>query len=569
MARPYLHSMLVRAAMGAALLFAPSARAQDGARLTDARIRELVREASRMIGGGSAPGRAIAVPIAGGTAAPASPPVVALTIDDAIRLALDRNLEIAVQRLNPEIQDLTMAGLQAAYRPSLTSSVSQGGLVQAPVSQLQLSSSNGAIEQTTTTYNVGLAQNVARGGGSLLIALNNSRLASTSNSAFYNPQFQSNWSAVYTQPLLRNLRIDATRQELLVTKINRDMSDIQLRALVANTVSNVRNAYWDLVWAAQSVDVAHQSLELATRLVGDNRSRMEVGTMSAIDIVQAQAEEAVRRQALVAAESARRTAELAFKRLLVAGTDDPNWTATIDPVDRPAFQPEPVDIEAAVRRALDARTDIGIAKKALQSNDVTVRYLVDQTRPQVDLVGTYGAQGLGGPYLDRTNAGVLGSSIARIVPGGITDSFDTLFRDRYPRWSVQTNLSYPIGLTAQRAAVARARVQFTQTQTQLKLLEVQIATEVTSAAIQVRNSAEAVQAAQAARELAATKLDAESQRLGVGMSTNYFVVQAQRDLADAANSELRAILTYRKALVELERAQQTTLQGANITIIHP
>ena len=148
-------------------------------------------------------------------------------------------------------------------------------------------------------------------------------------------------------------------------------------------------------------------------------------------------------------------------------------------------------------------------------------------------------------------------------------AFDTLFRNRYPRWSLQTNLSYPIGLTAQRAAVARARVQFNQTQTQRKLLEVQVAAEVTNAAIQVRNTAEAVQAAQAARELSATKLDAESRRLSVGLSTNYFVVQAQRDRADAESCELRAILNYRKALVELERAQQTTLQSANITIIHP
>jgi outer membrane protein len=495
------------------------------------------------------------------------PPVVRLTLDEALKLALDRNLDIAVQRLNPEMQDVVLAGQRSIYRPALTSTLGQGGVTQPPVSQLQLSSSNGAVEQSTTTYNAGIVQNVPRGGGSLQLALNNSRIASTSNNAFYNPQFQSYWSFAYTQPLLRNFRIDTPRQQLQITKLNRDVSDIQLRAAITNTLSNVRNAYWDYVFAAQTVEVARQSLELAAKLVGDNQSRVQVGTMAAIDVVQAQAEQASRRQAVVVAESVRRTAELALKRLIVSGADDPNWTATIDPVDRPAFEPEAVDVDAAVRRALAERTDLAIAKTQVAANDVTIKFLVDQTRPQADLVATYGLQGVGGPYLDRINSGVLGSSVARVVPGGVTDTFSTLFRNRYPRWAVQANIAYPLGLSAQQAAVARARIQSSQTQVQLKEVELQIASDVTTAAIHVRSSAEAVQAAQAARELAEKKLEAEQSKFSVGMSTNYLVVLAQRDLADVSNGELRAVLDYRKALVELERVQQTTLQSANVTII--
>lgn len=143
----------------------------------------------------------------------------------------------------------------------------------------------------------------------------------------------------------------------------------------------------------------------------------------------------------------------------------------------------------------------------------------------------------------------------------------TLLGLNYPRWTMALNVSYPIGLSSQDASVARARVQLSQVEAQLKQVQLQIATEVTNAAVNARNTAEGVQAAQATRELSQRRLEAEQSKFDVGMSTNYFVVQAQRDLNDSRNSELRAILNYRKALVELERLQQTTLQNQNITVL--
>jgi outer membrane protein TolC len=339
-----------------------------------------------------------------------------------------------------------------------------------------------------------------------------------------------------------------------------------LRATITNTVSNVRNAYWDYVYATQAVDVAQQSLDLASKLVQDNQTRVEVGTMAPIDVVQAQSEQATRRGALVTAQSTMRTTELALKRLIVSGTEDPNWNARIDPVDRPEFRVETVDLEAAVRRALSQRTDLEIAKKNIESNDITLSFLRDQLKPQADLVGTYGLVGLGGSQLITTGTGV-NRTVTGSVPGGYLDALRTLSRVDFPRWTLQLNFSYPLGQSAQEASVARARVQLTQVQAQVKQIELQVATDVTNAAIQARNTAESVQAAQSARELAQKKLEAEQSKFDVGMSTNYFVVQAQRDLADAQNTELRMILNYRKSLVELERLQQTTLQNLNITVL--
>jgi outer membrane protein TolC len=143
----------------------------------------------------------------------------------------------------------------------------------------------------------------------------------------------------------------------------------------------------------------------------------------------------------------------------------------------------------------------------------------------------------------------------------------SLFAQKYPTWNFAITASYPIGTSAQEANVARARVQLNQVAAQVKQIELQVATDVTNAATQVQNNAERVQAAQAAREFSQKQLEAEQSKFEVGMSTNYFVVQAQRDLATAQNNELQAILAYRRAVVELERLQQTSLQASNITIL--
>jgi outer membrane protein len=538
---------------------------------SEGRIHDLIRLAAERAAANQAPAQSPATQ--GQTtqttlsAAGDTRPVVRLSLDDVVKLTLDKNLDIAVQRLNPEINDIALASLRSVYHPALTSLIQTQSTTSASTSTIAGGTSAGqAVVNDQAAYNGGIAQSMQWGGGSLAVQLNNNRTSTTSANSLYNPSYNTNWSGQYTQPLLRNFRIDSTRQQIQVARINRDISDVQLKASITNTLSNVRNAYWDFVFATQAVDVAQKSLDLASKLVQDNQTRVQVGTMAPIDVVQAQSEAATRKQALVTAQSTRRTTELALKRFIVSGADDPTWNAAIDPTDRPDFRPETIDVAAAVRRALSERTDVAIAKKNTEGNDVTLKYLQDQMRPQADLVANYGLNGLGGTQLLTAGTGV-NREVIGTIPGGYGDALNSLFRNSYPRWTVSMNFSYPLGLSSQEASVARARVQLNQVQAQLKQVELQVANDVTSAAIQVQNAAEAVQAAQAASGLSQRKLEAEQSKFEVGMSTNYFVVQAQRDLADAQNSELRAVLNYRKALVEMERVQSTTLQSLNITVL--
>ena len=409
-------------------------------------------------------------------------------------------------------------------------------------------------------WNAGMQKNFRWGGGALAANFNNTRLETTDTAATRNPAYTSSIQAQYTQPLLRNFRMDPTRASLLIQTLQSQITDLNLRATLTITEAQVRNAYWDLVFGIDNVAAARRNLELSAKLVQDNRAKVEIGTMAPIDVVQAQAEEATRRQALVTAEATRRTNELALKRLIVSGTEDDLWNATIEPTDRPATTPEPIDLEGAVRNALANRVDLAVNKRNLDQNEVSVRNLRNATLPALDLIGLYNLQGRGGTEFQRQG---FGGTITNTIPGGYFDALSTIGRFTAPTWSMRLNLSYPIGQSSADAAYARARVQVTQTQAQIKQAELIIATEVTNAALNVTNNLEAVQASAVARELSEQRLQAAQSKFEVGMATNFEVVQAQRDLADSRSIELRNILNYRKAIVDFQRSQ---LAGTSRTV---
>jgi outer membrane protein len=496
---------------------------------------------------------ASAVPVVG---------AIDLTLDEAVALALEHNLEIAVERLNPQTFDLQIAGVRALYRPVLTSTVGQNNVTQIPTTQLV---GTQAVQNDQSTFNFGGTQLLPFGGGNLTVLFNNRRQASTSSFNTFNPQYNSTFSALFVQPLLRNLRTDATRTQLRITGINRDISELQLRATITNTLAGVRNAYWDYVYTVDQLQVARRSLELARKLLEDNRIRVEVGTLAPIDVVQAEAEVATRLQEEAQGEAEARTAELALKRLIVAGADDPRWRAQIRPVDRPAFTPVPIDLDGALRRALDARLDLAQSRKQLQANDLSLKLLGNQRLPAADVSASYGLQGIGGARLVRD--GNLGGQVVDTIPGGYGDAL-RLLRDRdFPQWNLALNLSYPIGASLADANYARAQITVRQTQAQIRALELQVATDVTNAALLVESNQKRVDAARAARELVQRRLEAETSKFEVGLSTNFFVVQAQRDLAAAENIELRTRLDYQKSLVNFDRVQETSLGSAGISVV--
>ena len=493
-----------------------------------------------------------------------------LTLDDAVRRALEQNLDIAVQRINPLVQDMHVAAAASAFLPLASSAFDFN---QSTVPNRFVFDGGGLGGRSIVTdqgrYDFGIGQEIQWGGGRYDVTWDSSREESTNIFSTFNPSFGANMTLQYTQPLLRGFRTDARRTQLVVARINRDISDIDLEETVVNTLADVSLAYWDLVYARAAADVQRQSLALAEQVVEDNRFRVEVGTMAPIDVVQARSEAAARRQSLAQAVETRRTSELILKELIVAGTSDPLWSAEIDPTDQPRVEAAPMDLQRAIRAALDRRTDISRARRQLDINQATVRNLRDSTLPALDLIGSYQLTGQGGPRLvpaGNSFEDIFGGA-GGVLPGGYRDALRSIAGADFPVWSVQLQMTYPLGRSADRAAHERARRELQQNEAQIRRIELRIAGEVTAAALRIESIQERIEAATASRELAEEQLQAEESKFETGLSTNFFVLQSQRDLAAAQDAELRAILDYQRALIEFDRTQRASLGGAGVVVV--
>jgi outer membrane protein TolC len=491
----------------------------------------------------------------------AAAPARRLSVDEAVRMALEQNLGIQIERINPQLQDLSLAGTRASWAPTLTTAFTNGS-TDSPVTNLfaggQDRVTDGRFETT-----IGMAQLLPT-GGNYSFSWNSMRTTSTNFFNSFNPQLRSNFAFNITQPLLRNYKVDNVRQQLAITQKLRESSDVNLRATITQTMRNVKNAYWDLTGAIDNLAAQRQSLDLARRLLADNEKRVQIGTMAPIDIVEAQAEVARNQEAVIVAEAAIRQAEDRL-RALILDPDAPDfWTVTLEPTDSAPFEDEAVDVDAAVRRALSSRSDALQSKNNLAQNDISINYLRNQLLPEVNANATYGLVGVGGALLQPlTNFPLGGGTIPDrgvLSQRGFGSVIGDVLTNAYPAWTIGVQIGYPIGTSTAEANLARARLQHSQAQTQLRDLELQIATQVRDVARQVRTNRQRVASARASRELAERRLEAEEKKFAAGIQTSFFVFQAQRDLAVARTNEVRTIGDYNKSLVDFEAVQEVPLR---------
>jgi len=392
---------------------------------------------------------------------------------------------------------------------------------------------------------------------------NNARFTTTDPTNTFNPRVQSNISLNFTQPLLRNRSIDQIRQAVASSKKFRDLSDIQLNSIIIQTTRGVRNAYWDLTTSINNLKAQQESLTLAQQSLKDNQKRVEIGTMAPIDIVQAQAEVASNEERVIVAEAAIKRAQDNLRALILDPSTPDFWTAVFEPSDVAPFTEQAIDIDAAVRNALDKRTDLRAAKNSLDRSDIDIRFLRNQILPDVSAQVNYGAIGIGGVQLPSRNpfTGEFTSDITTPIQRSYGSALGDVFRSSFPQWTFGVQIGYPLGASTAHANLERAKLEYQQAQTQLKNMELQVATQVRESARNVQTNQKRVLSARASRELQEKKLEAEEKKQAAGMSTSFFVFQAQRDLAQARTAEIQAISDYNKSLVDLEAVQLAPITG--------
>jgi outer membrane protein TolC len=500
-----------------------------------------------------------------GAAAPqAQPagPVRQLSMEDAIKLALENNPSLRVERINPELQELAIAQARTAWTPNLTASMSTSSRTS-PISGF-FSGATDKLTQDAFGTRVG-ANQLLPWGANYNVNWDTSR--SKSNSIFDspNPFTGSNLSFNFTQPLLRNLKTDSARQQLLVSKTNREVSDIELRQAVLTTVRSVKYAYWSLKAFVAALQVAHQSLDLARESLRNNRSKVEIGTMAPIDIVEAEAEVARRTEGVIVAEASVRRGEDQLRTLILDPKSAEYWATKFDLTERPVFEATVVDVEDVVKTALEKRTDLQQSRKNLELTDATIRYQRNQILPDLNAQVGYGLSGQGGTKLN------FGPGFPPPVIGEINEGFGTMMNrllgNEFHNWSFAVQFSYPIGNGASEATLARTRLQYSQAQIQLQNLELQVSTSVRDVARNVQTNHLRLASTQATRTLMQRRVEAEQKKFTAGLSTNFLVFQAQRDLADAQYNELLALLEYNKSLVDLETVLEAPTAGSAVVSV--
>lgn len=479
-----------------------------------------------------------------------TPEIVRLTVDEAVTMALEHNVDLGVDRLDPQISDARVAAAQGVYRPLFTTSAQQNNQLTPP--------SNFLVPVPTKndvfTSAAGISQRLPWFGTTASVGWSATHTDSNSILNSYNPLVQSGLSVSFSQPLLRDLGVDASRLQLETSRVNRSIAGTRLRESIVHTTASVKTAYWNLVSAIATVGARRSAYDLAQELARVNKAKVDVGTSPPLDLVSAQAEVASDQEQVIIAETAVKEAEDRLRVLIYDTADRAVWNLKLDPVDTPPIGTIVPDIDAAVTTALRERADLDRARKDIENARSNAKFAGNQRLPDVRLNAGYQASGLGGTQVLRTG-GFPGTVVG---PGDVT-SFSSvlnqLFTNQYPTWAAGVSVSYPIGSSTDDANFARAKIETQQAEGRLKSAESKAVQQVRDAGWKIEMNAKRIDTTRAARELAEQRLDAERKRFEVGMSTNFLVIQAQRDLAQARTNELSAVLAYDLSTVDFEALQ--------------
>lgn len=540
-----------------------------------------------------------------------------LGLQDAIELALENSMDIAVQRYYPWTADTdilkTSAGSFGRGTPGAAFGSSTANLPS--FSYDPLVTSTVLLDDRTTPINnpliSGTGTNIAsaahlithtdqyntqasRGfetGSSLSVSWNNARSSSTSAANFFNPAVQSTLSVVFSQQLLSGFGLYVNRRNIMISKNNRKIADWAFAQQAITTVTNTIAAYWELVYARENVKVEEQAVATSEKLYSDNQKQLSAGTMAPLDVTQAKSELATDRQNLIVA----RTVQLQDEQILKnAISKDPMAPNLINVEIIPADQPTPPagvenpSFEDAVKQAYAKRPELQEQSYNVKNAEIDVRATRNALLPQLTLSAQYSSVGLAGnspikgapmfassgvPIVDATGAPVPGLFEPTVIPNitgtnqqGFTNAQSDVFHSRFPDYSAQLTLNLPLRNRSAQADNARALLVQRQIETQMQQLKNAALLDVRNSYIALTQDRAQVEAASEARQLQQETFDAQQKKYRLGATTVYQVILTQRDLIAAEGTEIRALANLQEAKANYERALGRTLEVNHVTV---
>jgi len=486
---------------------------------------------------------------------------LSLSLEDCIAKAVENNLGVAVEVLRPELADISVSFAKEKFLPSLSLDYGTSSRNQASFSWLE--SADTTITDSSN-YQVNFTQNIPT-GGNFSVLLSGSKFDTNQRLTSINPRYSTQLRFNFNQPLLKNFGFKTSRREIIIAQNNRERSGIDFKGSLQNTVYSVEEAYWNLVHSIENLQVQRQSLQLAQDFLERNRKSVEIGTMAPIEILSAQSEVASRQADILDAEAAVKNNEDALKTIinLAAEVGEEADLLKIIPTDKPAYERKEITFDEALLTAMNNRPDLQSMGIDLRNNEINLGYAKNQLLPDLSLNASYWSPGVSGTRIVFDPYNPFGDPIGT-VPGGASDALKDTFGFKYKNWTIGLSLTIPFNTFFSRANYAQARVNLDQAKLQLENQEQQIYLEIKNTVRAVQTNYQRVQARTVARELAQRKLEAEEERLKVGLSTNYIVLQFQRDLATQQTQELGAVIDYNLSLARLDRSLGVTLKEKNI-----
>lgn len=476
--------------------------------------------------------------------------MVDLTLEEAIELALEVNLNLQSTRLNVLLQGLSLDQANAAFAPTVSGNFSYNNQTNQTTTQLEGGST---ITNERATLNTSLQQPIPWYGGRVSATFNNSRLVTDNIFATRNPAYTSTVNLSLTQPLLAGFSIDNQRASVQRARIQTEITDLQVEGQELNLAAQVQTLYWGLKTTIEQIEIQRRNVAQAEQLLAENRLRQQAGRATEFQVIQSDAQLASAEQALLNAEIQWRNQELALKQVLLRGGDDPLLVQTINPVSRPSLSDREVDLEAAVDEALAGRTDLRQQREQRRISEINIDVAETNRLPTLDLTAGYALQGVGGDLFERGN---LGGEPVLISSGGWSDGLQDIAAFETPTWNLGLQASLPVGANPQQAALEQARVQLRQQDLTLRSQELAVVTQVTGAGLAVRNTYLQYEAAQRNAAASELNLEAELARFDVGASTNFEVVTAQNQLTQARLSVLQALISHLNAITEFQRVRR-------------
>jgi outer membrane protein len=511
-----------------------------------------------------------------------------MTLREAIALALTNNKDIEVARDNVKIAEYDLLSTRGAYDPRFSSQTFYEKLKSPATSFLSGASKVETSDFTGTARLEGLTPKY---GGAYHVDFSSLRQTSNSQFSVLNPQYPTALTLSYTQPLLRGLRFDLPRRQIEVAKKNLSLTDAQFRQRAIEVITSVQRTYWDLVFALRNLQIQRDSLNDSRAQLAHNRRMVAEGSLAPIDVVAAETQVANFEQAEFSALEDVNRAENNLKNMIAENQKAKLWDLSIIPTDQADLTLPNVSLTDAMSAAVQNRQELRQSDLAREINLLDQRLYRDQTRPEVNLIGSYGMVGNAGTLTSTSNPLTASNDLQRArvnelsalaglqplppapsvsIPsnliGGYPQSLVNLGSNQYNNFRVGVSISLPLHNRTAEGQLGHALVEGKRIATQREQLEQLIQVEVRNALQSLKTAEARLRSAAVGRSTAEQQYESEKRKLDVGQSTVFLVLERQTALATARGNELRAQTDLNKSIAELQRVTGNSLSANNVTV---